>query len=86
MGSRRPILRFGEMGIPPGSELRCTHKDVTVRVLDDRKVLYDGEPIYLHRATQRALDVSYSLGPTGYWTFEGTPLWRIYNETYGDRS
>ena len=86
MGSRRPILRFSEMGIPSGSKLICTRKDVSVTVVDDRKVLFQGEPMYLSPATKRALDKDSIGGPTEYWTFEGKPLWRIYNETYGDRS
>lgn len=86
MAPRRPILRFSEMGIPPGSELRCTRNDVSVTVFDDRRVLFKGEPMYLSPATKRALDKDSIRGPTEYWSFEGTPLWKIYNETYGERS
>lgn len=88
MGSRRPILRFGEMGVPPGSELRCTDNDITVTVLDDRKVRFGTEAVYLTEATRRALGKGpeFRSGPTSYWLFEGEPLWKIYNETYGDRS
>ncbi len=87
MGSRRPILRFGEMGIPPGSELRCTNNDVTVTVLDDRKVRFGTEVVYLTEATRRALGRGreFRSGPTGFWLFEEEPLWKIYNRTYGPR-
>lgn len=77
---RRPNFDFIEMGIPFGSELvAISDPNVKVTVKDNRKVLYNGKEYYLS-----ALEDELQLqgNPCEHWTFNGTGLNDIYNETY----
>lgn len=81
---RRPPLNFTEMGIPIGSILQYGKGDseITVTVCSDRKVIYQGQETSLTAVTQGLLELTRSLQPTPYWTYDGRNLQDIYNETY----
>ena len=82
---RRPNLNFLEMGIPVGSTLVSVDTDQEVTVVEERKVEFQGEEMYLSNATKLASGKDYVLAPTPRWTFEGRNLQDIYNETYVGR-
>jgi len=78
---RRPSMNFGEMGIPPGSVLQSTDGGGQITVVDDRRVSFDGQEMYISRATSEYLGRSIYT-PAEYWLFDGRTLREIYNETY----
>ena len=79
---RRPNLNFTEMGIPIGSELRCVSADASAMVVEPKKVQFQDRVMSLTEATRTILELSYSVAPAPYWTFEGRSLNDIYNATY----
>jgi hypothetical protein len=79
---RRPRFNFSEMNIPVGSELVNVTNGEIVKVIDDRNVDFRGEERSLTYATRVILDNSYHVAPGPYWTFNGIPLRKIYNQTY----
>lgn len=79
---KRPRFSFGEMNIPLGSELVCVTNAETVKVISDRTVEFRGEETSLTNATRIILDNGYHVAPSPYWTFNGTLLRTIYNNTY----
>ena len=82
--SRRPNLDFVEMQIPAGSVLQSTQNDATATVTGRRKVIFNGEEMFLTAATRIAHDLAYSVAPGPWWTYGGKRLSDIYEETYGD--
>jgi len=80
---RRPNLNFEELGIAVGSTLRSARNDSTAEVVSPRRVLYEGSEMSLTAATRLMMNIEYDLQPAPYWTFDGTSLREIYNETYG---
>lgn len=83
--SRRPKFNFQEMGIEVGSRLYATNDpSVSCDVIDEKKVLYQGNEVSLTRATRLMLKNDYNVAPGQYWTFEDKKLREIYNETYED--
>lgn len=86
--SRRPNLRFDEIGIPIGSELRFegtgSRLGERVRVVNFRRVEYQGEISSLTAITLKLLDKPNlrSVRPSPYWTYNGRSLEEIYNEKY----
>ncbi len=81
--SRRPNLNFVEMGIPIGATLQSVHGDVTVSVVDARRVRLGEEDLYLTAATRQVLGTEYNVAPAPHWTYLGRPLTELYEETYG---
>ena len=80
---RLPNINFEEMGIPIGAELVFTgDDDATVTVVSDRKVEFNGEIVFLSKATRELLGLDYNVQPTRYWTYHGKNLRDIYVETY----
>ena len=79
---RRPNLNFREMGIEPGSILEPTTGEETAFVVDDRRVSFRDQEMYLTEATKQRDGLSYSVAPTGYWHYKGRNLGEIYRETY----
>ncbi len=79
----RPPLNFEEMGIPVGATLVYT-KDpsITVKVVNNKKVLYNDKEISLSPLTKQLLEVPYYVSPRWYWEYEGKSLVDIYDETY----
>ena len=66
--SRRPNLNFVEMGIPIGATLQSVHGDVTVSVVDARRVRLGEEDLYLTAATRQVLGTEYNVAPAPHWT------------------
>ena len=79
---KRPRFSFTEMNIPVGSELVSVANAETVRVVSDRTVEFRGEETSLTNATRIILDNGYHVAPGPYWTYNGTLLRTIYNNTY----
>lgn len=81
--SRRPPLNYFEMGMKKGDILTFT-KDTTIEVsiIDEKKVMYQGETYSLTGITKKLLNISHAVQPTGYWSYEGKNLRDIYDETY----
>ena len=81
---KRPNMDFMEMNIPEGSELLFEDGVTTVKVKDNKKVIYNEEIMTLTAATRKVMDIDYSVQPSPHWTFNGKLLKDIYNETYSD--
>ena len=79
----RPPLNFSQMGIPIGSTLTYNaDPSITVSVIGDKKVEYLGEGTSLTAVTTKILNSKYAVHPTTRWSFKGTNLSEIYDETY----
>ena len=81
---KRPNMDFLEMNITEGSELLFEDGATTVKVKDNKKVIYNEEIMTLTAATRKVMDIDYSVQPAPHWTFNGKLLKDIYNETYSD--
>jgi len=81
---RRSVFDFYEMGIPKGASLQFIRdSSVNVRVIDNRKVEYNGKSQSFSLVTALLLKSSAKyVNPCPYWTYEGINLHDIYNETY----
>lgn len=79
---KRPAMNFVEMGIPIGSELLYKDGQTKVKVIEPRKVEFNGEIVSLTFVTVQILQIPYSVQPAPYWTYNGKTLKEIYNETY----
>lgn len=84
--TRRPNMNFAELGIPVGSILKFRDGDITVKVIGDRKVDFNGEQLFLTTATTRILGLQdrTPLQPSPYWTFQGRRLDDIYEEFHAE--
>jgi len=75
---------FYEMGIPKCATLQFV-KDpsVHVKVIDNKKVEYEGKPQSFSLVTALLLKSKWKyVNPSPHWTYEGKNLHDIYNETY----
>ncbi len=81
---KRPNMDFLEMNIPEDSELLFKDGSTTVKVKDNKKVIYNEEIMTLTAATRKIMDIDYSVQPSPHWAFNGKLLKDIYNETYSD--
>ena len=79
---KKPNLNFTEMGIPPGAVLDPTSGEDTAIVVDERRVRFRDQEMFLTKATQLRENLLYSVRPTPYWLYQGRKLSDIYNETY----
>lgn len=81
--TRRPPLNYFEMGMKKGDVL-VFNKDTTVMVtiVDERKVMFEGEVYSLTGITKKLLNITHAIQPTGYWNYEGKNLREIYDEVY----
>ena len=79
---RRPNLNFREMGIEPGSVLEPITGDETATVVDERRVRFRDQVMFLTEATMKREGLTYNVAPTGYWLFQGRNLREIYKEAY----
>ena len=97
---RRPVLNFGDLGLPEGSILTYLRDErVKAEIVDERRVrlielpedeypavVLDDEPKYLSPLSGDLLGVGRRVAPTGHWRVEdGRSLSAIYNETHGPR-
>ena len=81
--SRRPPLNYFEMGMKKGDILVFVKDSSTeVSVVDEKKVMYQGDVYSLTGITKKLLNITHAIQPTGYWMFEGKNLRDIYDETY----
>lgn len=83
---RGPNLNYFEMGLAVGTELTGPGGAVAT-VAGPRKVHFDGEEVYLTRATELALaqaeERSPGSHPSRHWMVGERSLNDLYNETYG---
>ena len=78
-----PPLNFSLMGIPVGSILEyIANPSITVTVIADKKVDYEGEEMSLTAVTMRLLNSKYGVQPTPRWSYNGKNLQDIYDETF----
>lgn len=84
--SRRPPMNFVEMGIPIGSTLFYKEGDTQVTVVEEKKILFNGNVCSLTAATREIMGLEYSVQPAAHWSFQGRSLREIYNETYANSS
>jgi hypothetical protein len=78
----RPRFNFREMSIPVGSKLRFIERDVQIEVVGERKVSYQDREWALTEITRTLKNLDRNVQPVRYWTFNGTNLLDIYNDTY----
>lgn len=81
--SRRPPLNYFEMGMKKGDILVFTkNPNITIEIVDEKKVLYQEQIYSLTGITKKLLDISHAIQPTGYWSYDNKNLRDIYDETY----
>ena len=97
---RRPVLNFGELGLPEGSILTYLNDEqVKAKLVDDRRVrlielpqskypavVLDDELRFLSPLTRDLLGARNRVAPTGHWRVENGPsLLELYNEKHGPK-
>lgn len=81
--SKRPSLDLFEMGMQEGDVLFYAHNhNISVRVVSNRKVEYNGEITSLSAVATELLGYKNKCAPCPHWTFNGRSLSDIYDETY----
>lgn len=81
--SRRPPLNYFEMGMKKGDILVLTkNPNITIEIIDEKKVLYQEQIYSLTGITKKLLDISHAIQPTGYWSYDNKNLRDIHDETY----
>jgi len=82
MKDRRPHMKFFELGMPKGSTLISKDGSAEATVVEERKVLFQGEVQSLTSSTRKVLGLpeDYALQPSPHWTFNGKSLKKIYDE------
>lgn len=81
--SKRPPLNFKTMGIPMDAILTYTKdKNITFRVCSDRKVVFEDEITSLTAVTKKLLNTVHAPQPTPHWSYNGTNLQDLYDETF----
>jgi hypothetical protein len=86
---QRPLFTFELLDIPVGAKLYFT-KDPSkcVTVHNKKTVLFEemfgAEPVSLTNLTKKLLDLPRDIQPTGYWTYEGTTLNKLYYDKFPD--
>ena len=79
---RRPRLDFHAMGLESGSTLLFADGETTCRIVGKHKVEHQGQELSLTQLTTRLLGSARSVRPTPHWSFNGSNLAHIYDETY----
>ncbi|GAB4223283.1 MAG: hypothetical protein Kow0076_5530 [Francisella sp.] len=80
---RRPPINFIEMGLNIGDILTYgSDNSITVEIVGDKKVSYNGEVMSLTAVTQKIKGLDYQVQPTRYWYQNGRNLKDIWEETY----
>lgn len=81
--ARRPPLDYFAMGIKAGDELSFdADPSVRVKVVDAKKVIYEGVVQSLTSVTKILLHKDYGVQPTPYWSFNGENLASIYDRCF----
>lgn len=83
--ARRGPLRFSEINIPIGAKLSFSRdKKITVTVVDDRKVEYNGVTTTLSAVAKQLLGTSYDVQGPHFFTYNGELLTNIRDNKQGD--
>lgn len=84
---KRPVLDFEKLGITSGSSLIFQDGVTTIKVLNNRKVEFEGEECFLVTPTRKLLDLAddYPIQPSPYWSFQGKRLKDLYEEFHGEQ-
>ncbi|HLF98403.1 MAG TPA: GIY-YIG nuclease family protein [Methylococcaceae bacterium] len=79
--ARRPRMNFHELGIPTNSILEFKDGKAQVKVVDEKKVEFNGEVCSLTAVTRKVLGLAddYALQPAPYWYFNGKSVKEIYD-------
>lgn len=81
---RRPVMNYMQMGLPPGSILTYRgNPAITVCVVNERKVLFEGDECSLTAATKKIQGIETgSLQPAPYWLYNNESLQTLYDRAY----
>lgn len=82
---RRSNLNFQELGIPIGGMITLlspddVEGDIQAKVVGPRQVEYEGQIMSLTSLTKKLLQIDGPLRPTGYWTYNGDSLMKLYED------
>ena len=73
--ARRGPFRFSDVGIPVGAELTFSEdENIKVRVVDDRRIEYQGETTSVSALAQRLQGVAHPVQGTLWFTYDGETL------------
>lgn len=73
--ARRSVFNFKMVGIPVGAELVFSRdENIKVKVVDNRRVDYNGEVVYLAPLAQKLLGYSRLVQGAIYWKYKGETL------------
>ena len=80
--AKRPRMNFYEIGIPNDSMLVSKDGQVQVKVVEEKKVSFNGSICSLTAATRKLLGLpdDYPLQPSPHWTFNGKIVKEIYDD------
>lgn len=80
--SRAANFTFSEARIPVGATLEFyNNPDITCTVVDDRRVNYQGEVMYLTTLAKLITGKKTGVAGPRYFKYKGAPLWDIDNRT-----
>lgn len=72
---RRAVFNFKVADIPVGSQLTFFDRpDIVGTVLDNRRIMVDGEETSLSKSARAIMGYSYPVAGTDYWMYEGETL------------
>jgi len=78
---RGSAFSFIKCNIPIGAEIQLAeHPEIKAKVVDDRKIEYNGEIGSLSGFAQKLLDSKYPLQGPRYWAYQGKTLYDIRSE------
>jgi hypothetical protein len=72
---------FTKCQIPVGSEIVYIHDEsITARVVDDRKIEYQGEIMYMTTLAKRLINKNTGVNGPAFFKYKGVPLPEYYNK------
>ena len=78
--ARANNFTFSEWNIPMGAILQYRFDDtITCKVIDERRVLYNGEKMYLTGVAKKLLGKERGVCGPDYFTYLGAKLWEVDN-------
>ena len=80
LSPKRPNLNFNELGIENGEIIEARRFNEHAEVIDQNRVLFKGEKLYLTAATRKLLEIEYSVSGAPHWKFKGELLSDIYDK------
>lgn len=73
------FFSFAKCNIPVGAEIQLVgHPKIKAKVVDDRKIEYNGEIGSLSGFARKLLNSKYKLQGPKYWTYQGRTLYNIH--------